>query len=502
MWFWFQFLGVFLDFMKELISIIKYSVIFISNFYGYLKLSNKKPRVKNLLDILISVIFGTLLYYTTKKLRLLIPLLIILLTILYNLTRKTNVLLNTVILSIISYGITIFIFVIASIFSLPLGAVYYNLISNEFFCNIIMMISLNFIQLVLIWVLFKIKRFKSGISLYIKDGNTELLLLTSIFAIFLMTLFYTKDVALSPTEIIILSITFCGLALIIWWRKHITNTYQKQLYKRNEAFYEERIKDYEKERTELIKQNEELSKIIHRDNKLIPALVGAVQDIVAKFGSSDELVNLLNQLESLSCEHKELIEHYQTESDNLLKTSSLSVNAVIRFLYAKATKSNIDMLFEIDDKAISLLIEKVSDITELSTILCDLGENAIIATKNLKLGQILVTSELIDNHTPCISFFDNGNFFEECVIANMGMKKITTHKADGGSGIGLMTLFELLHKYKASYCLNECPRKDGFTKSISIIFDDLYKISIITERDNIKSICSSRSDFFTNYTKK
>ena len=70
-----------------------------------------------------------------------------------------------------------------------------------------------------------------------------------------MTLLYMDDIASSPTDLIVITIVFCGLALIIWWKKHVTNNYLKQLYKRNESIYEQRIEDYEKERQGLLNQN-------------------------------------------------------------------------------------------------------------------------------------------------------------------------------------------------------------------------------------------------------
>ncbi|MGN0813527.1 MAG: hypothetical protein ACI4MQ_08480 [Candidatus Coproplasma sp.] len=487
--------------MEELISIIKYSVLFISNFHSYAKLSKTKLGFKSLLDLFFAILLGILLYYTTRQCRLIIPTALLFLTIIYTFIRyKKHSQLNKITLSVISCGITITIMVLSSILALPLGALFYNFISNESTRNLVMMILLNLLQLILLFILFSIRRLKSGISTQNKDGMVELLLLISILAIFLMTLFYTKDIAHSPTEIIILAITFCGLALIIWWRKHITNNYQKQLYKRNEAIYEERIGDYEKERTELIKQNEELAKIIHRDNKLIPAMATAVKELLSETQYPNDIRLLLNQIEDLSIEHNEIIKAFEEKSNNLPKTNNLSLDAVIRFLFSKAKKNKIIIDLETNNEAIKLILNTITNITDLNTIICDLGENAIIATKDLKDGKILITFGLNDKSTPYISFYDNGIPFEEDVIANMGKKRITTHLSEGGSGIGLMTLFEILQKYKASYCLNETPNKKGFTKCIEITFDDLCNVRIYTKRENIKKICASRSDFFTNFT--
>jgi hypothetical protein len=122
-----------------------------------------------------------------------------------------------------------------------------------------------------------------------------------------MTLFYAKNAVNSPIELLLVFIIFCGLALIIWWRKHIKNNYQRQLYSRNELIYEQRIEEYEKERLELLNQNNALAKIIHRDNKLIPAMVDAVNNLIKRSENIEGLQPLLTQLENLSAERQTII---------------------------------------------------------------------------------------------------------------------------------------------------------------------------------------------------
>lgn len=486
--------------MEELISIIKYSVLFISNFYAFVKLSKRCLDFRNLIDLVFAVLFGILLYYTTRQFRLLVPIGLLLLTIIYTFIRYKNIFrLNTVTLSVIAYGITIGIMVFASVVALPLGAILYAVVDNLRIRNLIMIILLSVLQLVSIRILFKIKRFKSGLSLQNKDGIIELLLLISSFMIFLMTLFYTDSIGSSPTEIIILAIVFCGLTFIIWWRKHISNNYREQLYKRNESIYEERINTYEEEHLELIRQNEELSKIIHRDNKLIPAMVIAVEQLFSQTQYSDQVKPLLDQLKDIANEHNKVINEFEKANDTLPSTNNASLDAVVRFLFLKANKENIAFDFMTDNNAATLMMKAITNAIDLNTILCDLGENAIIATKGVKNGKILISFALNNNSFPYICFYDNGHLFDEKVIASMGKKRITTHSTDGGSGIGLMTLFEILQKYNASYCLDELPDEHGFTKKISITFDNLHKIGIRTNRENVKKILISRSDFFSLY---
>ena len=131
--------------------------------------------------------------------------------------------------------------------------------------------------------------------------------------------------------------------------------------------------------------------------------------------------------------------------------------------------------------------------TSLCTILCDLGDNAVIAAKNQPNGKIKVRLDLSSNFA-VIDFYDNGTPFDEKVVAHMGRKRITTHSDEGGSGIGLMTLFEILDAYNSSYRLSERVG-DEFSKCISITFDSLHCIEIISDRESIKNICRTRPEF-------
>lgn len=464
--------------IDDILAITKYFVMFIGSFYGYFKLAKMKFGLINLLDLIVAIVFSFGLYFATKQIRLLIPICFLLLNCLYIILRIRRSIINTITICVISCGIANIITAFAFIISIPLEFFVFNFINNEVLKKILAMTFLYSLQLVLTFFIFKIKRFKSGISVQDNDGNIELLLLISILSIFLMTLFYTDNVANSPTEIILLTLIFCGLGLIIWWKKYVTNRYHTQIYKRNEILYENRIEEYENERNNLLNQNAELSKIIHRDNKLIPAMVMAVKELITTVPEKADLSGLLEQLEELSSEHKEIIDAYQKETDILPKTGSIPIDAVLHYVLSKAKQFDIDFNANLVNDCIPDLLSKITDITDLTTILCDLGENAVIATKNISESKILIAFDYAESNAPRICVYDNGPLFDEKVIANMGKRRVTTHKDDGGSGIGLMTLFEILNKYNASFCLDE-RQNNEFTKCIRLTFDNLHTVDII-----------------------
>jgi hypothetical protein len=75
-----------------------------------------------------------------------------------------------------------------------------------------------------------------------------------------------------------------------------------------------------------------------------------------------------------------------------------------------------------------------------------------------------------------LSIQDSGIPFEAETLANLGLKKTTTHIDTGGSGIGYLTVFEILSESGASLSITECATGNyAFTKSIKVRFDGKSK---------------------------
>lgn len=483
-----------------ILSLIKFSAYYLCGFYSYGKISSIKPNKFRFFDLPAALAFSTVLYFATLKIRILIPLIYFLLSCLYLLIFYRQSCLETVTKTIVACGVTIFLFIISYALATPSSYLAYKILPSEPLRNLITQTIISCLQLIAVFLLFKIKRFKSGISPNIADGNFELLLLASAFCIFLMFLFYTGDIENTTIRITLILIIACGLEAIIWWRKHITNNYQKQVYKRNVGLLEERIKACEDEKAYLVKQNEDLAKIIHRDNKLVPAMAIAVEKLIEKNGFDsessdknfiDDLKNLQEQLQALSDEHSKLVKNYVNENETVELSGIISLDAVLEFLHSKARQNNIDCDIMIDRVCIRSL-KDIIDPTDLNTLLCDLGENAIIAVKGQTERKIGITFGC-EQEIAYIAVHDSGPFFDDKVINFMGRKKITTHKTDGGNGIGLMTIFEILRKYNASFYIDEKPSEQKYNKSVKIMFDGCGNFLIVSDRESAIKAYNSRN---------
>ena len=132
---------------------------------------------------------------------------------------------------------------------------------------------------------------------------------------------------------------------------------------------------------------------------------------------------------------------------------------------------------------------------KLSTLLADLIENAIIAVSNVAHKKISVEMGIIDDCFE-ISIQDSGIPFEIETLANLGFKKSTTHADTGGSGIGYMTIFEILNESGASLSITEyAPEIYAFTKSIKIRFDGNSEYTISSFRANEIGLSEKRATY-------
>ena len=116
---------------------------------------------------------------------------------------------------------------------------------------------------------------------------------------------------------------------------------------------------------------------------------------------------------------------------------------------------------------------------QLRLITADLLENAIIATKSCESRRILFAIGVLDGGYE-VRVEDSGVDFEEETLRDLGKKRTTTHKDEGGSGIGMMEVFDVMRETAASLEIKRLTKSGrGFSKRISFIFDGLGEYRVI-----------------------
>lgn len=183
-----------------------------------------------------------------------------------------------------------------------------------------------------------------------------------------------------------------------------------------------------------------------------------------------------------------MIAEYQSTNKTIPLTNVLSIDALMSYMLNKAREINIELELVISG-SIKYMVENVICETDLNTIIADLVENAIIATKYSENKRIVVSIGIPEGNYE-FEVFDSGIPFEADTIANLGIKKTTTHADSGGSGIGLITAFEIIKKYHASFMIEEITDNNSlYSKKISVAFDNQNRFIVKTSRyDEIKAI--------------
>ena len=474
-------------------TIIRYFILYLCCFYGYIKLANIKFKLLDLIGIPVALLLATGFYFATNYLNILIPLASLSSSIVYLFIRYNKPKLDILTFGTIACGISFFAMIVPLIISLPLNLIIIVFTKDQALVDTILYFVLSMLQMSIFLTIFKSKRFMARFN----DKNKiyiDLFLLLSVAGLFILTLLYARNTQLSAMNISILFITFFGLILIVWWRKVITSNYKSLVTEKEAKQNKKALKELKSVNEELTAQNERLSKVIHRDNKLIPAMLLAVKRVIYE-GQSESADEIYVQLQSLAEGRADLIEDYKSERDPLPQTGNASIDSVLMLVSAAAKRKGINFKLDCNPEAVALLSAAGKSVTDLDTIIADLCENAVHAVQSAIDPHICVVLEVSDGDIPRLCFYDNGAHFNPEVIKNFGVARFTTRKTEGGSGIGLFTLFEILKKYNASFCLDETPH-NNYTKCVKITFDGLGEYSVKSVRKEVTAVLNSRKDFF------
>ena len=168
----------------------------------------------------------------------------------------------------------------------------------------------------------------------------------------------------------------------------------------------------------------------------------------------------------------------------LPKTDIEIIDDMISCMFAECKNNNIDFELQLNGN-IHHMINNFVTKEELEILLADHIKDAIIAinhSDNINKS-ILVKLGIFDGEY-ILSIFDSGIEFEIETLLDLGLKPSTTHKDDGGTGMGFMNTFDTLRKHSASLYINELnkPTTDNYTKSVAISFNNKNEYKVTSYR--------------------
>ncbi|MBQ6796785.1 MAG: sensor histidine kinase [Clostridia bacterium] len=394
-----------------------------------------------------------------------IPLLLFLFIPIISLSFKTK-LSSSVPVSIISFGFSYVIFTISVFITAPLLFFIFLKINIS---DQLIHFAISVFQIILTFLLFKSKRIKNGFGNIIADDSSIIALVCSALVILTYFIINTFDDIKYIYLVFLALMIICFFILILWRRDQLNKSYIKRALGKQNELLESALLKKDTVIDSLRRDNDSLASVIHRDNKLLPAMAMAVRE-----QSSDELAE---SIEDMLGERNEALKNYESQGKGIEKTGFVSIDALLLYITGRAEKIEGEFSYSFTREDFSSLIPDVIGERELVTILADLLENSVIASADCEKKHIR-----LETGNMSVSVSDSGKEFEPSVFENMGYKKITTRAKTGGSGIGLMSVFEFARACKASIIIEEYEPDSQFSKKITVSFDRKSEFKIISHR--------------------
>lgn len=481
-----------MDYIDYLNFLLKYIFINLTTCFLYVKISNfKSLTIKNKLMIystciILSIIISACSTFINLPYLLLISYIILSLLCSYITKYKLN---HSIVIIFVSYAITLTLYELTIFISLLICLPLLHLDSRNPFI-LIFAISL---EVLLIHLIFKIKRFKNGLSFF-KDREHSYKLaifLSGITMLIVVNLGNYKSNSIN--ELSLLGLILILLSMFIWIKEKITLHYKSLLVK-------DTIENLQNELNEQIHINqimkdeiEKLSTINHKFSSRISALELYVENL--PYNASSDIVSTNNIIEakklihSLSAEFSDEMNINIQNNFLINKTGILSIDNILDYFKTKCLNKNISFNV-IVKRNIKYEMQKSISLNLLEILISDIINNAIIAINHStnKNNKILVQFDNSDYLEFCV--YDTGIEFEIDTLVKLGKEQITTHKYDGGSGIGFITTFETLSKTNGSFIIEEYKNdKCEYSKCLIFKFDNKKQFIIRSYRANeIKKI--------------
>lgn len=461
----------------QVVWYIPFTKIFLLNIcivYTYFKILNKKNN--NVKDKIIMLVFTTImaLLYSKCKAYIQKPFIYLAYYLLFGIVFLSIIKSDAFDIGIIAISEAISsasMFIAATIVFLLFKVMAIESIQKTIFEYLL----IGILQITLVYLFFKIKRFKNGFAFLKNDKlNRKVTSITISVIILSISIILGLHYNAWIETFLIIGIAVGGILMLYWIKKSITKYYKEKMKERTVEIQQEQIKQQDEKIKDLQTELADVLQINHKYSHRISAMEKAVIKLGTKLQANEEFAeeygDILSSIKKLSKEYKEEVASVIKET-KLPKTNIFSTDNLLEYMKQEAKKDKISFELKIDFDINEILETKIPQ-NKLETMLADHIRDAIIAINcsENKDRRIKVVLDKEDNNYQ-IKFYDTGREFEIETLSKLGLKRTTTHKATGGSGIGFMTTFETLKQCKASLIIEEYSNQE-YTKAVIIKFDN------------------------------
>ena len=395
---------------------------------------------------------------------------LICISIIYTIIYKFKIM-YSMLISAVSISINQILFYIASTF------IYFPMrllnIENKYLAFILIAL----VQAILLLLFWKIKRIRNGITFLKKWKNDEyinLLLLNASSAILFLIVIISNYQEGITSKFGVMLIIFAIVMFITIW-KSLQLYYKQQMLEKVLEKTQKDLADKTEEVKKLEAENLSFSEISHSIAHRQDSLKHKLEKLSTNTEFADD-ISINAQIDNITKDLRK-----KTKID-LKKTGIEIVDDMLDCMQAKCIENNIDFQLQINGNIYHMTNNYIAK-EDLEILLADHIKDAIIAinhSENINKS-ILVRIGKIDGIYG-VYFYDSGIEFEFNTLLNLGKIPITTHKSEGGTGMGFMNTFKTLSKTKGSLEIEEIgkPSKSNFTKVLKFKFNNKNEYKIIS----------------------
>ncbi len=379
----------------------------------------------------------------------------------------------SILLITIALAINYIILFLTTVLTFPIN-IFYN-IKNDYI-NLMLIII---IYLILICLLFKIKKFKHGFLFLKRNIENEYIEIwvLNISSIILFSSIIFNSSNFQITRKLFIGFIIFSIIMFITIQKSLQLYYKQRLLVQDLEETKKELEDKKKEIKQLEQENLNFSKTSHSIAHKQKALEYKLNELALKNEIAEE-IDVKNRLSNIT---KQISEEPEIE---IPKTNISEIDDMLNYMKSECIKNKIKFEVQLNGNIYQMINNHITK-EELEILIADHVKNAIIAVKcsNNSNRSILVRIGKIDGQYS-IYIYDSGIEFEINTLHKLGKIPSTTHKESGGTGMGFMNTFDTLKKHKASITINEYgkPAKDNYTKVIMIVFNKKDEFNIISYR--------------------
>lgn len=399
---------------------------------------------------------------------------------------------------LLSYGISFVMYYIATI---PIGFVLILLENNnhevgsiiEYNTPVYLLLYslVSILQLALSCLFFRIKRFNKGFPFLFK-GYAIIVSFIVTGAVLILTT-WGKSIVVEEDPysayLYLAGILIIGVGVFIWVKRSIKAAYIRWAKDNNAELYEQKLAEKEREIQRVTELFKTLQAENHSINHRLAALERGYVAMLQKPQSfsteiAQEMAVSLEDVRRAARDYQEGVGQAKQEID-LPSTKVKMLDELFGLFAERCVAAKIEFNLIING-SIRYMLENIIPQSELETMVGDHLQDAIIAVNasDNPFRSITVTLGLADD-CYALTVYDSGIPFTVDTLTRLGTERVTTHADVGGNGIGFMKTFEIMREHGASLVIDEKePGTEGYSKSVSIHFDDKNQYIISTYRPN------------------